>query len=293
MTDQEQEKSAKTSVPTEGEALERIEELKRIINRGHQEFLNEREFDPEMVEMIEAANRIFMSGEAKRIRAIIPLLIAEEGFCEVDDVKRYAVLIELLHFSSLVHDDVIDLAEERRDEPSLNALYSNANAVLIGDHFICESIEYALRTRENAEVIAVCVDAVKRLITGVMMEQRLATGGFDFPTYRTMAEMKTGCLFGLSFGLPFVGTPLCQLGLRTGTKFGLLFQIYDDYMDRTEDHAAYNIYRAMSLEAVSAKCRDIFRELLEDCRKLRVERSLWQVVVYLKTYGYFFDVDVP
>ena len=117
-------------MPTEGEALERIEELKRIINRGHQEFLNEREFDPEMVEMIEAANKIFMSGEAKRIRAIIPLLIAEEGFCEVDDVKRYAVLIELLHFSSLVHDDVIDLAEERRDEPSEITSSARASSTL-------------------------------------------------------------------------------------------------------------------------------------------------------------------
>ncbi len=278
---------------SEKEVLEKIEKLKTIINECHLDFLAERRFDPQVAEMLEAANRIFLSQKAKRIRAVIPLLIAEEGLCELADVKRYGVLIELLHFSSLVHDDVIDEASERRSEPSLNSLYSNSDAVLIGDHFICESIEYALQTKHNTAVIGISVDAVKRLITGVMMEQMLAEGGFDFGFYRKMAEMKTGCLFALSFGLPFVGTPRCELGLRTGTTFGLLFQIYDDFLDRSEDHAEYNIYRAMSPEAISAKCREIYAELVEDCRQLGVERSLRQVVIYLKSHGYFFDVDVP
>jgi len=277
---------------SEKEVLEKIEKLKTIINGCHLDFLAERRFDPQVAEMLEAANRIFLSEKAKRIRAVIPLLIAEEGLCELADVKRYGVLIELLHFSSLVHDDVIDEASERRSEPSLNSLYSNSDAVLIGDHFICESIEYALQTKHNTAVIGISVDAVKRLITGVMMEQMLAEGGFDFGFYRKMAEMKTGCLFALSFGLPFVGTPRCELGLRTGTTFGLLFQIYDDFLDRSEDHAEYNVYRAMSPEAISAKCREIYAELVEDCRQLGVERSLRQVVIYLKSHGYFFDVDV-
>ncbi len=279
--------------PAERQTLQKMERLKAVINECHLDFLRERTLDPELTPMIEAANRIFMSEKAKRVRAIIPLLIAEEGFCEIESVKRYAVLIELLHFSSLVHDDVIDEAVERRNEPSLNSLYPNSDAVLIGDHFICESIEYALQTKHNTAVIAVSVDAVKKLIAGVMMEQKLAVGGFDFETYKKMAEMKTGCLFALSFGLPFVGTPQRELGLQTGTKFGLLFQIYDDFLDRTEDHAAYNIYEALSPEAVSEKCREIFAELVEDCRKLGVVKSLQQMVVYLKTHGYFFDVDLP
>jgi len=279
--------------PIESETLQKIEELKLIINQCHLDFLEERKFDSEITGMIEAADRIFLGEKAKRIRAIIPLLIAEEGLCELGDVKRYAVLIELLHFSSLVHDDVIDEAAERRNEPSLNSLYTNSDAVLIGDHFICESVEYALQTKHNTAVIGICMDAVKKLITGVMMEQKLATGGVGFQTYRKMAEMKTGCLFALSFGLPFVGTPQCELGLNTGTKFGLLFQIYDDYLDRSEDHAEYNIYRAMRPEAISEKCQAIFRELVEDCRQLGVEKSLRQVVTYLKTHGYFFDLDLP
>lgn len=282
-----------TPMPTERETLQRIEELKDTVNKCHLEFLNEREFDPELTGMIEAANMIFMSEKAKRIRAIIPMLIAEEGFCEIESVKRYAVLIEMLHFTSLVHDDVIDIATERRGEPCLNTLYTNADAVLIGDHFICESIQYALKARNNTAVIAVSLDAVKKLITGVMMEQRLAVGEFDFETYRKMAELKTGCLFGLSFCLPFVGTPLSEFGLQTGTKFGLLFQIYDDYLDRSEDHAEYNIFRAMDPEAISEKCQAIFKELVEDCRKLGVEKTLWQVLIYLKTHGYFFDIDLP
>lgn len=280
-------------IPSEKDVLEKMERLKATINACHVDFLAERRYEPQVAEMIEAANRIFLSEKAKRIRAVIPLLIAEEGLCELTDVKRYGVLIELLHFSSLVHDDVIDGATERRSEPSLNSLYSNSDAVLIGDHFICESIEYALQTKHNTAVIKISVDAVKKLITGVMIEQMLAESGCDFESYRKMAEMKTGCLFALSFGLPFVGTPRCQLGLQTGTKFGLLFQIYDDFLDLSEDHAEYNIYRAMGAEAISAKCREVYGELVEDCRQLGVEQSLRQVVIYLKSHGYFFDVDAP
>lgn len=280
-------------IPSEQQVLEKIEGLKAAINACHIDFLAERRYEPQIAEMIDAANRIFLSEKAKRIRAVIPLLIAEEGLCELTDVKRYGVLIELLHFSSLVHDDVIDEATERRSEPSLNSLYSNSDAVLIGDHFICESIEYALQTKHNTAVIQICVDAVKKLVTGVMMEQILAESGCDFESYRKMAEMKTGCLFALSFGLPFVGTPQRQLGLQTGTKFGLLFQIYDDFLDLSEDHAEYNIYRAMGAEAISAKCREIYGELVEDCRQLGVEQSLRQVIIYLKSHGYFFDVDAP
>jgi geranylgeranyl pyrophosphate synthase len=279
--------------PTEEETLQKIENLKTVINQCHLDFTRERAVDPQLKSMIDAADRIFLSAKAKRIRAIIPLLIAEEGLCELDSVKRYAVLIELLHFSSLVHDDVIDQAPERRELPSLNSLYSNSNAVLIGDHFICESIQYALQTKHNTTVIAICVDAVKKLIAGVMLEQRLARDGFDLNTYQKMSEMKTGCLFSLSFGLPFVGTPHCELGLKTGTQFGLLFQIYDDYLDRSEDHAGYNIFNAMSLEAVSEKCKALYNEVVENCRTLGLERSLRQVVVYLKMHGYFFDVALP
>ncbi len=274
------------------ELLNKIERLKNEINEYHIDFIRKSKADVELEDMIKAANRIFLSNEAKRIRAIIPLLIAEEGFCDFETVKRYGVLIELLHFASLVHDDVIDEADERRRQPTLNSLYLNSNAVLIGDHYMCESIEYALQSKHSTIIISVSMRAVKDLITGVIMEQKLANENFGYDEYSKMAQLKTGCLFGLSFGLPFAGTDKLEFGQATGVEFGTLFQIYDDYLDRTEDKGCNNIYNILSAEEISEKCQSMYKSVEKKCRKLAILPVLTQVTKYLQSYGYFFDIKV-
>ena len=271
--------------------LSKVNSIKERINEYHLDFARRSKFDDVLSDMISAANAIFLSPDAKRIRAIIPVLIAENGICDADTVMRYGVLIELLHFSSLVHDDVIDQAEERRHEPSLNALFRNSDAVLIGDHFMSESVAYALETKHNIIVIGVSMKAVKDLITGVIMEQVLADKDIGFDEWRKMAELKTGCLFGLSFGLPFAGTDKLDAGQKLGIDFGVLFQIYDDYFDREEDVGSYNVYNILPDNEIDKICKRIYGELKHGCADLGISDVLKLIVRYLQNYGYFDNID--
>jgi octaprenyl-diphosphate synthase len=270
--------------------LEKVNSLKQKINRYHLDFISEAKFDSVLSDMLAAASEIFLSADAKRIRAIIPVLIAENGISDYDNVMRYGVLIELLHFCSLVHDDVIDDAKERRHRPTLNALFTNSNAVLMGDHFICESIEYALQTQHNIIVIGVSIRAVKDLITGVILEQKLAKMKIGFDEWRHMADMKTGCLFGLSFCLPFAGTDKLDAGRRVGIDFGTLFQIYDDYFDRGEDIGSMNVYNILPEKEIDRICNDIYVTVKKGCDGLGISNVLAFIVRYLQEYGYFFNI---
>ncbi len=279
------------SSSTTRQVLSKVNSVKKRINQYHLDFVRQSKYNDVLSDMIAAANAIFLSVDAKRIRAIIPVLIAENGICDVDSVMRYGVLIELLHFSSLVHDDVIDEADERRHNASLNALFTNSNAVLLGDHFICESIEYALQTKHNTIVIGVSMRAVKDLIAGVIMEQILANKNIGFDEWRKMAELKTGCLFGLSFGLPFAGTDKLEAGRKLGKNFGTLFQIYDDYFDREEDVGSYNVYNVLPDDEIDGICNEIYQDIKHGCADLGISNVLKLIVRYLQNYGYFYNIE--
>ena len=270
--------------------LAKVNSLKEKINRYHFDFITKAKFDTVLSEMLTAASDIFLSADAKRIRAIIPVLIAGNGICDYENVMRYGVLIELLHFCSLVHDDVIDEAKERRQKPTLNALFKNSNAVLMGDHFICESIEYALQTQHNIIVIGVSIRAVKDLITGVILEQKLVDRKIGFKEWRHMADLKTGCLFGLSFGLPFAGTDKLDRGRKLGIDFGTLFQIYDDYHDRGEDIGSMNVYNILPEKDIDIICNEIYSKVKTGCNALGISNVLTFIVRYLQEYGYFFNL---
>ena len=272
--------------------LAKIEGYRALVNAGHRELITASPYGPRVGKVLEAANRILLSTAAKRIRGIIPLLLAEEGRCEQDYAVRCGVLVELLHFASLIHDDVIDGALERRQVPAVNALFDDADAILIGDHFICEAIGYALRTPRSSEVIAACVGAIKSLIHGIFLERRLRTEDLGFDVYRRMAELKTGVLFALAFRLPFVGSPGEEAVARVGRDFGVLFQIYDDSFDRDSDPGWINAYKYLSREEGSAFCREVFERVADEARAAGVLDVVAQLVRCLQRYDYFTDVSV-
>ena len=277
---------------TDLKIADKVKRLRKEVNRQHVEFVKQAEVDPSIIKMIKVGNDIFLSDGAKRIRAIIPLLVAEEIGVDREMVKPYSVIIELLHFTSLVHDDVIDDENERRGTSTLNSEFTNAQAILLGDHFICQCIEYALKTEHSNQVIQACMKAVKDLISGIILEQKLALKNMGYDVYENMVDLKTGSLFGLSFGLPFVGTDRFTQAMALGRKFGVLFQIYDDYFDRDEDKGYYNVCNIFPDEKVQEQCFRIYDEIKAECDNLNIKDVLNQVVAYLQGYGYFSDLAV-
>ena len=277
---------------TNKKIADKFKRLRKEVNQHHIEFVKQVEVDPSIMKMVKVGNDIFLSDSAKRVRAIIPLLVAEEAGIDSDVVKPYSVIIELLHFISLVHDDVIDKEDERRGTPTLNSRYTNAQAILLGDHFICQCIEYALKTAYHSEVIGACMKAVRNLISGIILEQKLALENMGYDVYENMVDLKTGSLFGLSFGLPFVGTDKFEAATALGRKFGVLFQIYDDYSDREEDIGYYNVCNIFSDGEVQKQCFRVYDEIKAECDRLDIRPVLDQVVAYLQGYGYFTDLAV-
>jgi geranylgeranyl pyrophosphate synthase len=274
---------------TADELRARLDRYRALVNDAHRELIHASPYGPRVAKMVEAANRILLSKEAKRIRGIIPLLLADHGVCDPDYAVRCGVLVELLHFASLIHDDVIDEAVERRHEPAVNVLFSGADAILVGDHFICEAIEYALRTPRSTDVIAACVRAIKSLIHGIFLERRLEQEDLGFDVYRRMTELKTGVLFELAFRLPTIGSPDEESAARVGRDFGVLFQIYDDRFDRETDTGWINAYKHLAPDEVSAYCRKVFTALAAEARTAGVLDVVGQLVRSLQRYDYFAD----
>ena len=117
-------KSTETAVLTYGasddtlqssELCHKIEAIKQRIDEKLNKFTDNYQRHPELKEFVAEAYNILLSPDAKRIRSIIPVLIAESLSMDVEDCLLYGVIIELLHFTSLIHDDVIDNDSYRRD----------------------------------------------------------------------------------------------------------------------------------------------------------------------------------
>lgn len=239
------------------------------------------------------AHEILLSPDAKRIRCIVPALIADELSLDEDTCLKYGLIVELIHYTSLIHDDVIDYDLQRRGCETLNSLFTNSQAVLIGDFLLCAVIEYSLGFSNSAEVIRLVVDGVKRMVTGIIIEQAVIEENPTLEKYREMVLLKTGALFELSFGLPFVGTDQQEDAIQCGAYFGFLFQVYDDYLDRDKDAPHHNIFHILPQEEVGELWEKNYQDLMVLAGKIGLQRVVTDSIAYLRTAGCFLETETP
>ena len=177
------------------------------------------------------------SGKGKRLRPALVLLCSR--FCQVDSQEdvRFAVVFELVHTATLVHDDVIDHAETRRAKPTLNALWGNTLTVLFGDLLYLHSMSSAIAGR-SFRMLEIMADVTTRMIEGELIQNHFL---FNLDTtrkeYFEIQERKTALLFA---GCTETGGVIAQrsaedcLALRTfGLEIGRAFQLVDDLLDYT------------------------------------------------------------
>lgn len=107
--------------------------------------------------------------DGKKIRPIL-LLLTAKALGEIND-KTYhaAVTIELLHTATLIHDDVVDDANMRRGQPSLNSIYDNRKTVLCGDFFLSSALTQSVLT-ENLEIVSIIANLGKKLAEGELQQ---------------------------------------------------------------------------------------------------------------------------
>ena len=106
----------------------------------------------------ELMNRIvdnYLRTKGKQIRPILVILSAKLFGDVNENVIRAAAAVELLHNASLIHDDVVDETKIRRNEPTINGIWDNHIAVLVGDFFVSSSLQLAIKTGDIRIVNAI------------------------------------------------------------------------------------------------------------------------------------------
>ena len=175
------------------------------------------------------------SRKGKMMRPLLVLLMAKE----IGEVKKpsllSAVTIELLHTASLVHDDVVDESEERRGQKSVNAVYDNKVAVLLGDYLLSKSL---LKAAETEDIRAVKI--ISRL-GGILSEgeiyqlANIRNEHISEEAYFRIIEHKTAALFSAcaQLGVYSAGgsDEYAAVAKRYADIIGLCFQIRDDIFD--------------------------------------------------------------
>lgn len=150
---------------------------------------------------------------------------------------RMATVMEFLHTATLVHDDIIDSAETRRDRPSVNAIYGNETAVLMGDWLYMSAFETSLAER-SLPILDILTAVTRKMTEGELLQlDLLGRSDVSEPTYLDVLERKTAYLFSACCEVGAIlgeanetqRTALRDFGLNLGTAF----QLTDDLLDFT------------------------------------------------------------
>lgn len=167
----------------------------------------------------------------KRLRAKLILKIAGSSL----RVIKTAAIVEMIHAASLLHDDVIDDAYTRRNKPSINALYGNKTAIMLGDILYSKGF-YELNDIDR-EVSKTISNAVTQLSLGELADVSLSK---QFNTnkalYMKMIYQKTASLIEASaVAAALLAGKQVEVYRTYGRNLGLAFQMIDDLLDITSD----------------------------------------------------------
>jgi octaprenyl-diphosphate synthase len=189
------------------------------------------------VALIDLITKYILKQKGKKIRPILVLLSAK--MCGEINSRTYiaANLVELLHTATLIHDDVVDEAGSRRGIPSINAVWKNKVAVLIGDYLLSKGLLISLENNEY-DFLQVTSEAVRRMSEGELLQIQKARN-FDGTeeTYfkvisdKTASLIKTCCKLG-ALSTAKDNSDVEMLG-AFGENIGIAFQLRDDILDYT------------------------------------------------------------
>jgi octaprenyl-diphosphate synthase len=189
------------------------------------------------VKLINSIIRYISRKKGKQLRPRLCLLSA--GLCgePTENTYRAAALIEMIHVATLIHDDVVDDANLRRGWPSINRLWKNKLAILVGDFMFSKALTNMIHLKDF-DALDILSSTAERLSQGEIQQiEQAIKKNMTEKIYYQMVSDKTASLFSAA----------CKLGVMTvtedndkrealakfGEKFGLVFQIKDDLLDIT------------------------------------------------------------
>lgn len=188
----------------------------------------------ESLHISEIVDYVFKTN-GKRLRPLLVLLTAKACGRVVPETYHGAVTVELLHTATLVHDDVIDKSDMRRGRHSVNAVFDNTKAVLVGDYLLSSALAESVKTKDF-NIIRIMSELGKTLAEGELVQFSLAEEILiDEASYFQVIEKKTASLLRASttIGALTAGASpeIVSEFNRLGGILGICFQIRDDIFD--------------------------------------------------------------
>lgn len=188
-------------------------------------------FDP----AIEGYVTYAIGSRGKRLRPLVALLSGGASGGMTSGHIDLAVIVELIHIATLVHDDIMDEAERRRAQPTVNARWGNSLSVLLGDCLFAQALNLSTNF-DNAEISRTIARAAREVCSGeIIQTQRRFDLHLSIDDYLRIVEMKTGSLFAAAAELGAVlngADPETTRALKDfGRKIGAAYQVYDDCLD--------------------------------------------------------------
>ncbi len=249
--------------------------------------------------LVDLIAKYLVRQKGKKVRPILVLLSAEVCGGVNEKTYRGATLVEILHTATLVHDDVVDEADTRRGIASINAVWKNKIAVLMGDYLLSRGLLLSLEN-DDFEFLKITSTSVRRMSEGeihqILKSRKL---DMDEETYLRIIGDKTASLI----------STCCEIGATSGTDdpdkrrrlreygeyVGLAFQIRDDLLDYTgrksitgkpigldlsEKKLTLPLIYALQ-QAPKGEGKDILAMIKNGGKKMKVQ----QVVDFVERYG--------
>ncbi|NEU31130.1 heptaprenyl diphosphate synthase component II [bacterium LRH843] len=182
----------------------------------------------------QASTKLLKAG-GKRIRPVFVLLAAKFGHYDIEELKRIAVSLELIHMASLVHDDVIDDADLRRGQKTVKSEWDNRIAMYTGDYMFAKAVETATFFKKQEihqilsnTIVEICLGEIEQIRDQYNWEQNLRV-------YFRRIKRKTALLISVSCELGALAANAPRTVQRQLAQFGynvgMAFQITDDILD--------------------------------------------------------------
>lgn len=174
--------------------------------------------------------------KGKRVRSTFLFLLAASGGKGISErAVRAAAAIELIHLASLVHDDIIDDSDMRRNEKTAHKRWGNRMAVLLGDYTLAKSMEMVWSDGDNRIPLSLSKASSRLIMAEVMEVEGAGNADMSLNQYFDVIEGKTAALLMAcgECGAILAGFDDARVrgGLELGRNFGMAFQIIDDLLD--------------------------------------------------------------
>ena len=193
------------------------------------------------IALIRSIADYIVGGGGKRLRPVLLILAARACGYEGRHHHELAAVIEFIHTATLLHDDVVDESGLRRGQPTANALFGNAAAVLVGDFVYSRAFQMMVEVK-NMRVLQVLADATNIIAEGEVLQlMNCRNPDLDEDGYLRVIRYKTAKLFEAATRLGAIlggAGPLVEDAMAAyGAHLGTAFQLIDDVLDYSGDHA--------------------------------------------------------